>query len=113
MGISGGPGRGRGIWWSARHFNQRRRRFCDDRARACHRRAISAAGDCLVHNDATFGAIKNFRKRDYEERYLDVELNNPDFLALAAAYGVPAQRAHGPDEMRAAVSEAIGATARR
>ena len=45
----------------------------------------------LVHNDSTYGAIKNIQDRVHEGRYLDVELNNPDFLALAAAYQVPAQ----------------------
>src|SRR5262249_54574707 len=43
----------------------------------------------LVHNDSTYGAIKNIQKRAHAERYLDVDLNNPDFLELAAAYGVP------------------------
>ena len=44
----------------------------------------------LVHNDSTYGAIKNIQDRNHERRYLDVELNNPDFLALAHAFGVPA-----------------------
>ncbi len=34
----------------------------------------------LVHNDSTYGAIKNIQDRMHESRYLDVELNNPDFL---------------------------------
>ena len=39
----------------------------------------------MVHNDSTYGAIKNIQDRAHEGRYLDVELNNPDFLGLAAA----------------------------
>ena len=58
----------------------------------------------LVHNDSTYGAIKNIQKRAHEGRYLDVELNNPDFLQLAAAYGVPGSRVRGPEELRAAVA---------
>ena len=50
----------------------------------------------LVHNDSTYGAIKNIQKRAHEGRYLDVDLNNPDFLQLAAAYGVPGSRVSGP-----------------
>jgi acetolactate synthase-1/2/3 large subunit len=61
----------------------------------------------MVHNDSTYGAIKNIQKRAHEERYLDVDLNNPDFLQLAAAYGVPGSRVHGPDELREAVRVAL------
>jgi acetolactate synthase-1/2/3 large subunit len=61
----------------------------------------------LVHNDSTYGAIKNIQDRNHQGRYLDVELNNPDFLALAAAFGVPGRRARGPDLFRAALGEAL------
>jgi thiamine pyrophosphate-dependent acetolactate synthase large subunit-like protein len=61
----------------------------------------------LVHNDSTYGAIKNIQKRAHEGRYLDVELNNPDFLQLAAAYGLPGSRVHGPDDLRAAMGAAL------
>jgi acetolactate synthase-1/2/3 large subunit len=61
----------------------------------------------LVHNDSTYGAIKNIQKRAHEARYLDVELNNPDFLQLAAAFGVPGSRVRGPEELKAAVRDAL------
>jgi acetolactate synthase-1/2/3 large subunit len=61
----------------------------------------------LIHNDSTYGAIKNIQRRAHGERYLDVDLNNPDFLTLAAAYGVPASRVNGPDALRAAVQVAL------
>jgi acetolactate synthase-1/2/3 large subunit len=61
----------------------------------------------LVHNDSTYGAIKNIQKRAHEGRYLDVELNNPDFLQLAAAFGVPGSRVRGPEELKAAVRDAL------
>jgi acetolactate synthase-1/2/3 large subunit len=61
----------------------------------------------LVHNDSTYGAIKNIQDRNHEGRYLDVELNNPDFLALAQAYGVPGCRATDPDQLDRAVREAL------
>ena len=50
----------------------------------------------LVHNDSTYGAIKNIQERVFEGRYLDVDLNNPDFLALAAAFDVPGRRVETP-----------------
>ena len=61
----------------------------------------------LVHNDSTYGAIKNIQDRNHGGRYLDVELNNPDFLELAAAFDVPARKAGNPDELLAAVREAL------
>jgi acetolactate synthase-1/2/3 large subunit len=61
----------------------------------------------VIHNDSTYGAIKNIQKHAHQGRYLDVELNNPDFLQLAAAFGVPGRRASGPDELHRAVCDAI------
>jgi acetolactate synthase-1/2/3 large subunit len=60
-----------------------------------------------VHNDSTYGAIKNIQRRDYQDRYVDVDLNNPDFLALATAYGIPGSRASTPNELRSALIEAL------
>ncbi len=61
----------------------------------------------LVHNDSTYGAIKNIQDRNHEGRYLDVELDNPDFVALAHAYGIPGRRAANPEELDKAVREAL------
>ncbi len=61
----------------------------------------------VVHNDSTYGAIKNIQQRVFDGRYLDVDLNNPDFLALATAYGVPGHRARTPDELSFAVRQAL------
>jgi thiamine pyrophosphate-dependent acetolactate synthase large subunit-like protein len=61
----------------------------------------------LVHNDSTYGAIKNIQDRNHDGRYLDVELNNPDFQKLAAAYGVPARKAANPEQLAAALREAL------
>jgi acetolactate synthase-1/2/3 large subunit len=61
----------------------------------------------IVHNDCTYGAIKNIQKHRYQGRYLDTELNNPDFIQLAAAYGVPAYRARTADELVFAMRKAL------
>jgi acetolactate synthase-1/2/3 large subunit len=61
----------------------------------------------LVHNDSTFGAIKNIQRRDCDARYVDVDLNNPDFLALAAAYGLPSHRVRTAEELRRALRMAL------
>jgi acetolactate synthase-1/2/3 large subunit len=44
----------------------------------------------------------------YDRRYIGVDLENPDFIKLAAAYGVPGVRANSPAELEAAVIEASG-----
>jgi acetolactate synthase-1/2/3 large subunit len=61
----------------------------------------------IVHNDSTYGAMKNLQRRFYGERYIDVELNNPDFVKLAEAYGLPGTRVHGPDEFAQAMRQAL------
>jgi acetolactate synthase-1/2/3 large subunit len=61
----------------------------------------------LIHNDSTYGAIKNIQERVFEGRYLDVDLNNPDFLSLASAFGVPGRRVKTPDELASAVRESL------
>ena len=47
----------------------------------------------IVHNDSAYGAIKNIQRKSHGGRFVDTDLDNPDFLRLAAAYGVPATRA--------------------
>jgi acetolactate synthase-1/2/3 large subunit len=61
----------------------------------------------LVHNDSTYGAIKNIQDRVHQGRYLDTDLNNPDFPRLAAAYGVPAHQVRSPLDLIAAVRDAL------
>lgn len=61
----------------------------------------------LVHNDSTYGAIKNIQKHAFHGRYLDTELMNPDFLAYAAAFGVPGHRVRCPEELTSAVRVAL------
>ncbi len=61
----------------------------------------------LVHNDSTYGAIKNIQDRAHEGRHLDTDLNNPDFPRLAEAYGVAGRQARKPDELLAAIREAL------
>jgi acetolactate synthase-1/2/3 large subunit len=47
----------------------------------------------VIHNDSAYGAIKNLQRIKHESRYHDTDLNNPDFVQLAAAFGIPAKRA--------------------
>jgi acetolactate synthase-1/2/3 large subunit len=61
----------------------------------------------VIHNDSAYGAMKNLQRVKYEGRYRDTDLNNPDFVKLAEAYGIPARRAPTAAEFAAALREAI------
>jgi acetolactate synthase I/II/III large subunit len=61
----------------------------------------------IVHNDSAYGAIKNIQDRVHEGRYLDTDLNNPDFLQLADAYGVAGSRVSGPADLHTALQAAL------
>jgi len=61
----------------------------------------------IIHNDNAYGAIKNIQKRDHEARFLDVDLNNPDLIALGASFGIPSVRASDADELTAELHSAL------
>jgi acetolactate synthase-1/2/3 large subunit len=60
----------------------------------------------VIFNDSTYTAVKMDQAMRYDRRYIAVDLENPDFLKLAAAYDIPGVRANSPDELEAAVIEA-------
>ena len=61
----------------------------------------------VIHNDGVYGAIKNIQERRHGGRFVDTELNNPDFMRLAAAYDVPAVRAPDPGAFAVALRQAM------
>ncbi len=61
----------------------------------------------IVHNDNAYGAIKHLQRLKFEERYRDTDLNNPDFLELAHAFGIPARRAGDAASFSIAIREAV------
>jgi acetolactate synthase-1/2/3 large subunit len=62
----------------------------------------------VIHNDSAYGAIKNLQRAKHGERYVDTDLNNPDFVAFAESFGVPATRASDAGSFAAALREALG-----
>jgi len=62
----------------------------------------------VVFNDSTYTAVKMDQAMRFDRRYLAVDLVNPDFLGLAAAYGMPGVRAESPEALERAVTEALG-----
>jgi acetolactate synthase-1/2/3 large subunit len=61
----------------------------------------------VIHNDSAYGAMKNLQRIKYEGRYCDSDLNNPNFVQLAAAYGVPGVRVRDAAEFATALRTAI------
>jgi len=53
----------------------------------------------VVFDDGAFGNVRRIQRERFEGRTIGSDLTNPDFLALAAAFGVPAARAASPDEL--------------
>jgi acetolactate synthase-1/2/3 large subunit len=60
----------------------------------------------VIFNDSTYTAVKMDQALRYDRRYIAVDLENPDFVKLAAAYDIPAVRATSPDELEAAIAAA-------
>ncbi len=63
----------------------------------------------VVFNDGHFGNVRAIQKRVFgPEKQVAVELQNPDFLTLAKAFGVPGVRANNAAELQAAITESLG-----
>jgi acetolactate synthase-1/2/3 large subunit len=60
---------------------------------------------CLINNQS-LGIIKQWQIMNYGETY-QVELQNPDFIKLAAAYGMRSKRVDSPGEVYLAVKKAL------
>jgi len=63
----------------------------------------------LVVNDERYGAIKYLQQRMYEGRWGEADLSNPDFPALARAFGARGERLAGIDGLPDAISRALAA----
>jgi acetolactate synthase-1/2/3 large subunit len=61
----------------------------------------------VVFNDSAYGNVQRELQDKFDGRALGTDLVNPDFVALAAAFGVAGTRAHGPDELERAVRDAL------
>jgi acetolactate synthase-1/2/3 large subunit len=63
----------------------------------------------LVVNDGRFGAIKFLQETLYEGRWGETDLTNPDFVALARAFGAHAERVPDVAALEDAVRRALAA----
>ncbi len=57
----------------------------------------------VVLNDNAYGNVKRMQQENYEGRTIASDLANPDFVALAEAFGARGMRANTPDELGRAI----------
>jgi acetolactate synthase-1/2/3 large subunit len=74
--------------------------------------AAQYGGDLLVIlvDNGAYGTIRMHQEREYPERISATELKNPDFAALARAYGGWAETVEKTEEFASALDEALKRT---
>ena len=65
-----------------------------------------AAPIILILNNGTYGTIRMHQERTYPERVSGTELENPDFVALAKAYGFHSEKVEATEEFGPAFERA-------
>ena len=63
----------------------------------------------IIPNNNAYGMIKMQQRDKYDERFMSVDLKNPDFIALAQAFGADGERVTTPEEFGAALKAALRA----
>lgn len=64
----------------------------------------------VIFDDSTYSAVKDAQRESRENRYIAVDLVNPDFIKLADAYGVPSARPETPEALEAEIVAALSRT---
>ena len=59
-----------------------------------------------IVNNGYLGMVRQWQELFYEDNYVAVAISQPDFVQLAAAYGVRGLRVTGPGEVDAAIDAA-------
>jgi len=63
----------------------------------------------LVFNDSAFGNVKRIQQVQFDGRTIASDLQNPDYMKLASAFGVAGRQATNADELAVQLREAIKA----
>ena len=61
----------------------------------------------LLFNNGSYGTIRMHQEREYPERVSGTKIVNPDFVALAAAYGMPGERVARTEDFAPAWERAV------
>ena len=63
----------------------------------------------IVFSNGTLGLVRQMQKTGFGARYFATDLRSPDFVKLAAAYGIKGVRVDDPGRLDAVVSRAVHA----
>ena len=63
----------------------------------------------VLFNNASFGNVRRDQETNFEGRLLGADLDNPDFMKLAEAFGADGVRVQSPEELKPALARAIDA----
>ena len=63
----------------------------------------------VIFSDGAFGNVQRMQKKDYGGRVIGTDLENPDFVKLADAFGALGLRAHNADELKTAIQQGFDA----
>jgi acetolactate synthase-1/2/3 large subunit len=63
----------------------------------------------IVFNDSAFGNVRRIQQVSFDGRTIASDLENPDYVKLAEAFGVTGRRATSPEALQSAVRESIKA----
>ncbi len=64
----------------------------------------------VLFNNGQFGNVAQMQREQYGGRVIATDLVNPDFVALATAFGARGRRAHNPTELRGELDVAFAAS---
>lgn len=63
----------------------------------------------VVFSDGAYGNVQRMQKQDHGGRVIATDLENPDFVKLAEAFGALGLRAHTPEELETTIKQAFAA----
>jgi len=63
----------------------------------------------IVANNGAFGTIRTHQEKKYPQRVISTDLANPDFAAMAEAYGAVGLRVERPEQAGPALEQALAA----
>jgi acetolactate synthase-1/2/3 large subunit len=61
----------------------------------------------IVFNDGAYGNVRNMQKTLHGNRLIGTDLANPDFVRLAASFGIAGRRAIDPEGLRQALEQSL------
>jgi acetolactate synthase-1/2/3 large subunit len=61
----------------------------------------------VLFNDGAYGNVRNMQRMEHGNRVIGSDLANPDFMRLAASFGIGGYRVKDPDGLRKALEQAL------